>query len=97
MQSWPSPGWPPDRWIGRIDQESVQGQESAPRARLRPPTIVEAARRAGGRLVVVDAIDNAARRFYQRHDFEPLSGDESRLVLKLSTAARALKLDWPGL
>lgn len=58
-------------------------------------TIVEAARRAGGRLVVVGAIDDAARCFYDRHDFEPVPGDERRLVLKLSTAAKALKLDWP--
>jgi GNAT superfamily N-acetyltransferase len=58
-------------------------------------TMVEAARRAGGRVVVVDAIDDAARRFYEHHDFQPLPGDDRRLVLKLSTAAKALKLEWP--
>ncbi len=58
-------------------------------------TIVEAARRAGGRLVIVDAIDDAARRFYEHHDFVLLPGDDRRLVLKLSTAAKALGLDWP--
>lgn len=58
-------------------------------------TIVEAVRRAGGRLVIVDAIDDAVRRFYEHHDFQPLPGDDRRLVLKLSTAAKALGLDWP--
>ncbi len=58
-------------------------------------TIVEAARRAGGRLVIVDAIDDAARCFYEHHDFVLLPGDDRRLVLKLSTAAKALGLDWP--
>ncbi|MGI8793116.1 MAG: GNAT family N-acetyltransferase [Acidimicrobiales bacterium] len=57
--------------------------------------IVEAARQAGGRLVVVDAIDDPARRFYEHHDFEPLPDDDRRLMMKLSTAAKALKLDWP--
>jgi GNAT superfamily N-acetyltransferase len=58
-------------------------------------TIVDAARSAGGRLVVVDAIDDAAARFYRRHDFQPLPDDPRRLVLKLSTVARALGLPWP--
>lgn len=58
-------------------------------------TIVEAARRAGGRLVIVDAIDDAARRFYEHHDFRSVPGEHRRLVLKLSTAAKALGLDWP--
>ena len=57
--------------------------------------IVEAARAAGGRLVVVDAIDDAAAAFYRHHDFTPLPGDPRRLVLKLSTAAKALGLTWP--
>ncbi len=58
-------------------------------------TIVEAARNAGGKLVVVDAIDEAAASFYRAHDFQPSRSDEHRLVLKLSTAAAALDLDWP--
>jgi GNAT superfamily N-acetyltransferase len=57
--------------------------------------IVEAARIAGGKVVVVDAIDEAAARFYQRHDFDPTPGDPSRLVMKLSTIAAALGLPWP--
>lgn len=58
-------------------------------------TIVAAARSAGGRVVIVDAIDEAAARFYRAHDFEPLPTQPDRLVMKLSTAARALGLDWP--
>ncbi len=58
-------------------------------------TIVSAARAAGGKLVVVDAIDDAAASFYLRHDFQVVSGDPHRLVMKISTAARALDLSWP--
>lgn len=58
-------------------------------------TIVEAGKVAGGKLVIVDAIDEAAAAFYVHHDFEPLPGDRSRLVKKLSTVAKALGLKWP--
>jgi GNAT superfamily N-acetyltransferase len=56
--------------------------------------IVEAGRRAGGKVIVVDAIDDGARRFYEHHDFDPLPNDPTRLVMKVSTAA-ALQLPWP--
>jgi GNAT superfamily N-acetyltransferase len=58
-------------------------------------TIVDAARVAGGRLVVVDAVDDAAAGFYEHHDFEPLPDRAHRLVVKLSSAAGALDLPWP--
>jgi len=58
-------------------------------------TIVVAARSAGGRVVVVDAIDQNAVSFYRAHDFQPLPTDPRRLIMKLSTAARALELTWP--
>ncbi len=58
-------------------------------------TIVAAARSAGGRIVVVDAIDDDAAAFYRAHDFQPSPTNPLRLVLKLSTVARALGLDWP--
>jgi GNAT superfamily N-acetyltransferase len=58
-------------------------------------TIVDAARRVGGRVVLVDAINDEARRFYQHHDFQALPGNEKRLIMKLSTAAKALGVDWP--
>jgi GNAT superfamily N-acetyltransferase len=58
-------------------------------------TILAAARAAGGRIVVVDAIDDDAASFYRAHDFQPSPTNPHRLVLKLSTAARALGLAWP--
>lgn len=58
-------------------------------------TVIEAARRAGGRIVVVDAIDDTARSFYEHHHFEPIPDNDRRLVLKLSTAAKALGVEWP--
>lgn len=58
-------------------------------------TIVTAARSAGGRLVVVDAVDSNAADFYRAHDFEPSPTDPYRLIMKLSTTARALGLPWP--
>lgn len=58
-------------------------------------TIIAAARAAGGRLVVVDAIDEDAAGFYRAHDFQPSPADPTRLILKISTAARTLDLDWP--
>jgi GNAT superfamily N-acetyltransferase len=58
-------------------------------------TIVTAARSAGGRLVVVDAADSNAADFYRAHDFQPSPTDPCRLIMKLSTTARALGLSWP--
>lgn len=58
-------------------------------------TILNAARSAGGRVVVVDAIDDDAAGFYRAHDFTPSPADPHRLVLKLSTVAQALGLPWP--
>jgi len=58
-------------------------------------TIVEAARRVGGKAVVVDAIDDEAAAFYERHDFVATPSDPHRLVRKLSTIAKALGLPWP--
>jgi GNAT superfamily N-acetyltransferase len=58
-------------------------------------TIIDAARLAGGKLVVVGAIDADAEAFYGHHDFQPLPGRADRLVMKPSTAARALNKDWP--
>lgn len=57
--------------------------------------IVEAARSAGGKLIVVDAVDADAVGFYEAHDFQSLPGNERRLVIKLSTAAGAVGLPWP--
>jgi GNAT superfamily N-acetyltransferase len=53
--------------------------------------IVEAAGTGGGRLIVVDAMDEQAKGFYRRHDFIPVEGT-MRLYLKVATARTALKL-----
>jgi GNAT superfamily N-acetyltransferase len=54
--------------------------------------IIAAASQAAGRLIVVDAIDDAAAAFYRHHDFQPLSGNPFRLVMKVATARQALSL-----
>jgi GNAT superfamily N-acetyltransferase len=57
--------------------------------------IVAAAKRAGGRIVLVDATSDDAREFYERHDFERLPGHTHRLFMKLSSVANALGVPWP--
>ncbi|OMH28292.1 hypothetical protein BKD30_01910 [Tersicoccus phoenicis] len=44
-----------------------------------------AAEGGGGRLVVVDALDDAAVSFYRHHDFTPVKDNPRRLVLKTAT------------
>jgi GNAT superfamily N-acetyltransferase len=51
--------------------------------------LVAAARNAGGRLIAVDALDDAAHRFYRPHDFQPIQ-DSHRLVMKIATARAVL-------
>jgi hypothetical protein len=58
-------------------------------------TIVEAARSAVGKLVVVNGIDEAAARYYEYRDFVRLPARADRLVQSLSTVAAALSLSWP--
>jgi GNAT superfamily N-acetyltransferase len=58
-------------------------------------TMLAAARAAGGKLAIVDAIDDRAARFYQHHNFTPLPTKPHRLVQKLSTIAKALQQPWP--
>lgn len=48
-----------------------------------------AAELGGGRLVVVDAINDHAANFYRHHDFVPVQDNPRRLVLKIATV-RAL-------
>jgi GNAT superfamily N-acetyltransferase len=53
--------------------------------------ILEAADRAGGRIIVVDAIDETAHRFYQHHGFRGIEGS-NRLAMKVATASAILGL-----
>ena len=50
---------------------------------------VAAAMNAGGRLIAVDALDDAAHSFYRHHDFQPIQGSR-RLVMKIATARAVL-------
>lgn len=58
-------------------------------------SIIDVARVPGGKVVVVDAIDERAARFYEHHDFDIIGEDSSRLVKKLRTIAKALGAPWP--
>jgi predicted GNAT family N-acyltransferase len=55
---------------------------------------VAASEIGGGRLVVVDALDDEAQSFYEYYDFVPVRKRERRLVMKVSTAAKALGERW---
>ncbi|WP_227997381.1 GNAT family N-acetyltransferase [Nocardia australiensis] len=48
-----------------------------------------AAQTSGGRLIVVDAIDEAAASFYARYGFKPVQKTPNRLVMKMATALSA--------
>ncbi|CRK61923.1 FIG001353: Acetyltransferase [Alloactinosynnema sp. L-07] len=52
--------------------------------------LIEAAEVASGRLIVVDAIDDTAAKFYQKYDFQPVKDNPRRLVIKVATVRDAL-------
>ena len=52
--------------------------------------VLGAAEAGGGRLIVVDAIDEEAMRFYLRCDFRCVAERRHRLFMKMSTARKAL-------
>lgn len=56
---------------------------------------VEAARRAGSKLAVVDAIDDSAAAFYAHHEFDPMPADRRRFTRKLSALANAWAVGRP--
>jgi GNAT superfamily N-acetyltransferase len=56
---------------------------------------VAAVTAAGGRFIVVDAIDEPASDFYEHHGFGRLPGMDQRLVMKATDAARSLGLGLP--
>lgn len=55
--------------------------------------IVGVAQLGGGRLIVVDAIDQNAHAFYQNLDFIPVEKNDHRLYMKVATARRILGID----
>ncbi|WP_067694209.1 GNAT family protein [Actinoplanes awajinensis] len=58
--------------------------------------MVRAAAIGGGRLIVVDALDDNAAKFYLRHDFTPIKNNPRRLVMTMATARAALGVEGPG-
>jgi GNAT superfamily N-acetyltransferase len=54
-----------------------------------------AIRLVGGRVIVVDAIDDRAAAFYEHFGFRPIPANPHRFVMKASTAAASLSIDWP--
>lgn len=54
--------------------------------------IVRASATGGGRLIVVDALDEEAATFYLHHDFKPVKGNPHRLIMTVATARMALGL-----
>jgi GNAT superfamily N-acetyltransferase len=58
-------------------------------------TVLSAIRVGGGRVVVVDAIDDRATGFYEHFGFRAVPGNPRRLVMKASTAAASLSIEWP--
>lgn len=52
--------------------------------------VARAAEAGGGRLVVVDALDDAAASFYRHYDFTPVKGNPHRLVMKMANVRNLL-------
>lgn len=52
--------------------------------------VVQAANLSGGRLIVVDAIDDDAATCYRKMDFIPVGKNPRRLYMKAATARKAL-------
>jgi predicted GNAT family N-acyltransferase len=70
---------------------SVQGQRLSDDLLLDAiEVITKAASTAGGRLIVVDAINSRVAAYYHRRGFHPIKGDPLRLVMKVETAKQAL-------
>lgn len=58
-------------------------------------TILAAISVGGGRMIVVDAIDDRAAMFYEHFGFSSVPENPNRLVMKASTAAASLDIEWP--
>jgi GNAT superfamily N-acetyltransferase len=81
----------PGYLIGRLAlDQTLQGQGLGTQLLLDAlERILDAADRAGGRVIVVGAIDDAAHHFYLHHGFRAIE-QSNRLVMKLATAAAIL-------
>jgi hypothetical protein len=70
-------------------RRSAQPVQALDRSRCAPPA-PSSGTPATARLVVVDAIDEAAARFYEHHGFIAMPGNRQRLVQKIGDIAAAL-------
>ena len=52
--------------------------------------VVHAAAAGGGRLIVVDALDDEAANFYLHHGFKRVKNNPHRLIMTMATARMAL-------
>lgn len=95
--AWGSPDVIPGFLLARLAvAESVQGKGGGGRLLVEAlRTLLEAIRIGGGRVIVVDAIDDNARSFYEHFGFKSLPETGGRLVMKASTAAASVGVDWP--
>ncbi len=72
-----------------LDQ-SLQGQGLGEQLLIDAITkIMGVAQVSGGRLIVVDAIDESAFAFYRKYDFIPVQNTPNRLIMKMATALHA--------
>jgi GNAT superfamily N-acetyltransferase len=81
----------PAALLGRL-AVSVTFQASGLGAALLADALLRTARvEMGVFAMIVDAKDDAAQRFYEKHGFTLLAGEQRRLVLPIATALRALE------
>jgi hypothetical protein len=73
----------PAPWmLARSPTARGSAHTSSPTPFIKPAIAAEA---VGGRLVVVDAIDDSAADFYRHLGFEPIATDEHRMELPTKT------------
>ncbi|TQF74865.1 GNAT family N-acetyltransferase [Rhodococcus spelaei] len=78
-------------------EKSIQGDGNGKQLLLDAiGRIVGVAQLGGGRLIVVDAIDDAAASFYEKYDFIPVQNTPRRLIMKIETARKVFRIDMPS-
>ena len=78
-------------WPGTAVDLSIQGQGHGKDLAFDAiGRIVGAAELGGGRLIVVDAIDDTAFAFYKKLNFSPVQNNPERLYMKIATARAVL-------
>lgn len=80
----------PAALLGRLAVDSAHRGKGLGSALLADAFIRTAPSESGVFAMVVDAKDEAAQRFYERHGFTPLPGEARRLCLPIATALKAV-------